>query len=122
MEETGLAAAVASLLVSVFGGMGPTGAFLGIILATLALTEMITNNAAAVLMFPIAMAAAAAQGLDPRAVAMAVAVAASASFMTPIGYQTNTMVYGPGGYRFGDYTRLGAPLTLLVVVVMMALA
>ena len=54
-------------------------------------------------------------GLDPRPFAMAIAVGASASFLTPIGYQTNTMVYGPGGYRFGDYARLGLPLTVLVM-------
>jgi di/tricarboxylate transporter len=64
------------------------------------------------------MAAAATHGLDPRAVALVVTIAASASFLTPIGYQTNTMVYGPGGYRFGDYIRLGLPLTILVVAVL----
>jgi di/tricarboxylate transporter len=88
------------------------------VLATVILTEFITNNAAIVLMFPIAMAAAATHRLEPRAVALIVTIAASASFLTPIGYQTNTMVYGPGGYRFGDYIRLGLPLTLLVVAVL----
>jgi di/tricarboxylate transporter len=72
-------------------------------------------------MFPIAIATAPAAGLDPRGVAIAVAVAASASFLTPIGYQTNTMVYGPGGYHFFDYARLGAPLTLAVVAVLVLL-
>jgi len=81
-----------------------------------ALTELITNNAAAILVFPIAVSAATALGLDVRACAIAIAVAASASFLTPIGYQTNTMVYGPGGYRFGDYSRLGAPLTVAVII------
>ena len=83
-----------------------------IVLATLAVTQLITNNAAAVLVFPIGMAAANSIGADPRAFGVAIAVAASASFMTPIGYQTNAMVFGPGGYRFGDYSRLGTPLTL----------
>jgi di/tricarboxylate transporter len=82
---------------------------------TLALTEVVTNNAAAVLVFPIALAAAQEHGLAVRPMALAVAIAASASFLTPIGYQTNTMVYGPGGYRFTDYARLGLPLTLLVL-------
>ena len=121
MEETGLAHAAASGLVGTFGTFGPMGAYLGIVLATLLLTELITNNAAVVLMFPIAMATAAADALDPRTVALSVAVAASASFLTPIGYQTNTMVYGPGGYRFGDYARLGIPLTLLVIAILMFL-
>jgi di/tricarboxylate transporter len=67
-------------------------------------------------MFPIAMAVSAEIGADPRPFAIALAVAASASFLTPIGYQTNTMVYGPGGYRFGDYFRLGLPLTVVVVI------
>jgi di/tricarboxylate transporter len=116
IESTGLADRLAAGLVGGFGGLGTTGVLLGVVLATMALTELITNNAAAVLVFPIAAAAAAATGLDPRAMAVAVAVAASASFLTPIGYQTNTMVYGLGGYRFGDFARLGAPLTVIVIV------
>ena len=80
------------------------------------LTELITNNAAAVLVFPIAISTAAAAGLDPRPFAVTVAVAASASFLTPVGYQTNTMVYGPGGYRFLDYLRLGLPMSVLVLL------
>jgi len=93
---------------------------LGVVLATVALTELITNNAAAALVFPIALSSAAALEVDPRGFALAVAIAASASFLTPIGYQTNTMVYGPGGYRFGDYARLGAPLTLMVILTIVA--
>jgi di/tricarboxylate transporter len=116
IESTGLAERLAAGLVVGFGGLGTTGVLLGVVLATMALTELITNNAAAVLVFPIAAAAAAATGLDPRAMAVAVAVAASASFLTPIGYQTNTMVYGLGGYRFGDFARLGAPLTVIVII------
>jgi di/tricarboxylate transporter len=116
MEGSGLAAALAEAVLEVAGGFGPTGALVGVLVATILLTEVITNNAAAVLVFPIAMAAAHGFGLDPRPFAIAIAVGASASFLTPIGYQTNTMVYGPGGYRFGDYARLGLPLTLLVVV------
>ena len=121
MESSGLAQIVADGLVGAFDALGPRGVLLGIVLATVALTEMITNNAAALLMFPIAVATAAAGGLDPRGAAIAVAVAASASFLTPIGYQTNTMVYGPGGYRFTDYARLGLPLTLLVVAALVAI-
>jgi di/tricarboxylate transporter len=115
MESSGLAQQVSDALVGAFDAIGPRGVLLGVVIATVVLTEMITNNAAALLMFPIAVAAAPAAGVDPRGAAIAVAVAASASFLTPIGYQTNTMVYGPGGYRFGDYARLGLPLTMLVV-------
>jgi di/tricarboxylate transporter len=119
LEVTGLAAAAAEGIVAAFDPLGAQGALLGVLLATVALTELITNNAAVVLLFPVAMAAAEAHALEPRAVALAVAIAASASFLTPIGYQTNTMVYGPGGYRFGDYVRLGLPLTVLVLVVLL---
>ena len=95
---------------------------LGLVLATVVLTEFISNNAAAALMFPIAMASAQQVGADPRAFAIAVAISASNSFLTPIGYQTNTMVYGPGGYRFSDYARLGAPLTVVSVLVVVLTA
>jgi di/tricarboxylate transporter len=115
MESSGLASRAAEVLVDAFDWLGPQGVLLGVVLSTIVLTEMITNNAAALLMFPIAVASAASGGLDPRGAAIAVAVAASASFLTPIGYQTNTMVYGPGGYRFGDYARLGLPLSVLIV-------
>ncbi len=121
MEASGLAAQVSDGLVGAFDWLGPRGVLLGLVIATVVLTEMITNNAAALLMFPIAVASATVGGLDPRGAAIAVAVSASASFLTPIGYQTNTMVYGPGGYRFGDYARLGLPLTVLVTVVLVLL-
>lgn len=117
IEKSGLAASLAGGIVSVFGAAGPTAVLVGVILATVMLTELVTNNAAAALMFPIAFAAAQQLGVDPRAFAIAIAVSASNSFLTPIGYQTNTMVYGPGGYRFGDYIRLGLPLTISMVVV-----
>jgi di/tricarboxylate transporter len=121
VETSGLAATLAGGLVSWLGGWGSVGVVLGIVLATVALTELITNNAAAALVFPIALVAAPQAGLDVRAVAIGVAIAASASFLTPIGYQTNTMVYGLGGYRFGDYARLGLPLTVVVVGTLVAL-
>jgi di/tricarboxylate transporter len=80
------------------------------------LTELLSNNAAAVLMFPIALAAASEANLNSRPFAMAILIGASLSFLTPIGYQTNLMVLGMGGYRFRDFTKLGAPLSLLVLV------
>lgn len=115
IQASGLADSIAGLLIGGLGGLGPTVALLGILLATVVLTEVITNNAAAALLFPIALATAEGVGADPRMFAIALAIVASASFLTPIGYQTNTMVYGAGGYRFTDYARLGAPLTATVV-------
>jgi di/tricarboxylate transporter len=115
IEESGLAAALGSGIVEAFSQFGTRAVLLGIVVATVVLTEFISNNAAAALMFPISMATAGQLGADPRSFAIAIAVAASASFLTPIGYQTNTMVYGPGGYRFGDYVRLGAPLTIAMI-------
>jgi di/tricarboxylate transporter len=96
--------------------IGPVAVLAAIVLATMVVTELITNNAAAVLLFPIAVAAAKQSGADPRSFGIAIAMAASASFLTPIGYQTNTMVYGPGGYRFSDYVRLGLPLTVIIYI------
>lgn len=122
IEQTGLADRLAHVLVIPFRGMGASGALLGVTLATVALTEIITNNAAAALTFPIGLAIARDVGADPRPFAIAIAIAASASFLTPIGYQTNTMVYGPGGYRFSDYARLGLPLTVLVVLTLYLLS
>jgi len=121
MQASGLASVVATGLVDLFGSFGDRGVLLGLVLATIILTELVTNNAAALLMLPIAVSAAAATGLDPRGAAIAVAVSASASFLSPIGYQTNMMVYGPGGYRFTDYARLGWILTVTVVILTVTL-
>lgn len=115
VRETGLAQRVADGLLDTFGAAGTVGALVGLILATMVLTELITNAAAVVLVFPIALQVAEETGLDPRLVVIGVAVAGSASFLTPVGYQTNMMVYGPGGYRFSDYLRIGVPLSLLTV-------
>jgi di/tricarboxylate transporter len=112
MENSGLAAAAAEIVVGATGGGSVHGALFGLVLATIVTTELITNNAAAALLFPIAFASAGQLGVDPRPFAIAVAISASNSFLTPIGYQTNTMVYGPGGYRFTDYLRVGFPLTI----------
>jgi di/tricarboxylate transporter len=117
IEMSGLASQIADLVVGPLGEYGDVGLLVGILVSTTLLTELITNNAAAVLMFPIALATAAEAGLDPRGFAIAIAIAASSSFLTPIGYQTNTMVYGMGGYRFADFARVGAPLTIVVLIV-----
>ena len=120
VESSLLGQSAADLVASVFGRFGAQGAMAGIILSTIALSSLITNNAAAALVLPIALTTAAGFGVEPRAAAVAVALSASASFMTPIAYQTNLMVYGPGGYHFGDYARLGTPLTLVVLVVLLS--
>lgn len=122
IQQTGLAQRLADGLVNGLEGFGGTVVLIGVALTTIALTEIVTNNAAAILIFPIAVATAEAVGADPRAFALTVAFAASASFLTPIGYQTNTMVWGPGGYRFTDYARLGAALTLSAIIVVAVVA
>ncbi len=116
IRTSGIAEILAEGIAAASQAAGPVAALLGVAVVTMILTELITNNAAAVLVFPIAISTAAAAGLDPRAFAVTVAIAASASFLTPVGYQTNTMVYGPGGYRFLDYIRLGLPLSVLVLL------
>lgn len=120
VEVSGLGQEAADLVSGGFGRWGAAGAMAGIVISTVALSSIITNNAAAALVLPIAISTAAGFGIDTRTVAIAVALSASASFMTPLAYQTNLMVYGPGGYRFGDYARLGTPLTLVVLVVVLA--
>jgi di/tricarboxylate transporter len=122
IETSGLATLLAGWLVQPVFAFGKLAVLGGVVVATLAVTQLITNNAAAILVFPIAVAAARQIGSEPRTFALAVAIAASGSFLTPIGYQTNTMIYGPGGYRFSDYIRLGLPVTLLMAVGMVFLA
>jgi di/tricarboxylate transporter len=117
MQASGLAAEIGGLLLDVSEPFGAVGVLAGVLLATIILTELLSNNAAAVLMFPIALATATEAGLNFRPFAIAILIAASCSFLTPIGYQTNLLVFGMGGYRFRDFTRLGAPLTLLTVIV-----
>jgi len=116
LTKSGLAERIASGLVSSLGDLGNIGLLVAIVAATIVLTELVSNTAAAVLVFPIASQAATSTGVELTAVAVAIAVAASASFLTPIGYQTNVMVYGPGGYRYSDYTRLGLPLTAVMLI------
>ncbi len=122
LDASGLAGGMAAVLVDVFGRLGPHGVLAGLLLATVGLTVVVTNNAAIALMLPVALSTAGEAGLALRPVVIAVTVAASASFLTPIAYQTNLMVYGPGGYRFGDYARLGVPLTILVLGMILVLA
>lgn len=115
LEKTGVAAVLASNLVALSGGR-PWLLLMLIYAAVTLLTETITNNAAAVIMVPLALAITQQAGLDPEPFMLAIMLAASASFATPLGYQTNLMVYGPGGYRFSDFLRAGIPMNILVGV------
>ena len=112
LESTGAAGAIASGLTH-FAGDNPLLALAIIYAVTNILTEAITNNAAAALIFPIALALSKSLGVSFMPFAIAIMIAASASFSTPIGYQTNLMVYGPGGYKFTDFMRVGIPLNIL---------
>lgn len=114
--ESGLAQQFADVLVDAGDPLGEIGVLVGVMAATLVLTELLSNTAAAALMFPVAVAVAAETGVDLRPLALGVLVMASCSFLSPIGYQTNTMVWSIGGYRFSDFTRVGVPLTVAVFV------
>jgi di/tricarboxylate transporter len=121
ISDYGIAGEVGQGLVGLFGGDSPFGALIGIYVATVLTTELITNNAAAALIFPIALSTAQELGVEPMPFIMAIAFAASASFLTPIGYQTNTMVFAVGEYKFTDYFVAGAGLSLLYGVVVTSL-
>lgn len=120
MSETGAASWIAEALV-LNEAMSPWLALALVYILTTLFTEAITNNAAAVLMFPVGMAVAEQLGVSYLPFIFAIMFAASASFMTPLGYQTNLMVYGPGRYRFSDYLRIGVPLSILVAATSIAL-
>ena len=114
MEKTGAGQYLAQGLVDFLGPLGPVAVISGIYFLTSLLTEVMSNNASAVLLIPIALGTAEAMGLASRPFIMAVLFGASASFATPIGYKTNTLVYAPGGYRYRDFIRMGVPLKLLL--------
>ena len=118
LHKSGAAEAIADGLLELAGG-NPWWSLAAVYLATMICTEMITNNAAAVLMFSIGWQTAEKLEITPIPFVIAVMIAASASFLTPFGYQTNTLVYGVGGYRFGDYVTFGLPLSLIVFAVAM---
>lgn len=113
LESSGGAQLVADAVRSVSSGYGVYGAFIGVFVITLILTEVVTNNAAAALVFPIGLSTAGAFGADPMPFIMAVAFGASACFLIPFGYQTHLMVYSPGRYRMVDYLKTGLPISLL---------
>ena len=117
MTESGLAQYIAGGLTALATPFGILGVLFIVYLVTNCFTEVITNSAAAVLMFPIALEVADAMNIEYMGLIITVAIAASASFMTPIGYQTNLIVYGPGGYKFSDYIKVGAPLALITMFI-----
>jgi len=121
LEKTGAAQFIAANMIEL-AQADPWVTLAVVYLVTMLFTELITNNAAAVLVFPIALSTSESLGVNFMPFAIAIMMAASASFSTPIGYQTNLMVYGPGGYRFTDYFRVGVPLNLLLAVVTVSLA
>lgn len=118
MDKTGTAQFLADFIIQATGNFGPQAIMVGLFILTTILTEFMSNAAAAVLVAPIAISAANIFGVDPRAFVMGVGIAASNSFLFPIGHQASVLVYGPGNYRFFDYTKVGLPLTLLIWLLM----
>lgn len=114
LQSTGLADLMAQQLASVGASTPPWFMVAALLLATMFLSDLVNNAAAAVIMAPVAVSLAGERGTTPDAFLMAVAVGASCAFLTPIGHQSNILVMGPGGYRFGDYWRLGLPLEVLI--------
>jgi len=121
LERSGIAAQVAEQVADIAGSLGPLALLAGLVLLTFAATCIIPTAALVLLMAPIALSTASAAGLSPQALLMAIAIASSASFLTPIAHPANILVMGPGGYRFRDYLKVGLPLTLLVFILIMLL-
>ena len=121
LSNSGAAEVIAKLVVGATQQWGPIAALAAIYFLTVLFTELITNNAAAALMFPFGLAVATQMDVSPRPFAIAVMFAASLAFATPIGYQTNLMVYAPGGYKFSDFTRIGLPLNIILWIICTAL-
>ena len=118
LESSGAVAMVVGRIAPYLHGLPPFVLVLAIYAIASVLTEIVSNNAVAVIMAPVAIGLGAELGVDPRGLLVAVMFGASAAFSTPIGYQTNTLVYGPGGYRFSDFLRIGVPLNLTMMVAM----
>ncbi len=116
MQKTGATALYADAFLTLFKGMGPKTILFAVILLSSICTHILSNNATAVLLLPIAVSTATNLGVDPRPFIIGICFGASACFATPIGYQTNLLVYGPGRYRFTDFLKLGLPLNIIVIV------
>ena len=117
LQNSGAADGIATTAINFSKSFGPIGVLITIYLITNIFTEIITNNAAAALIFPIAYSAATQMGVDPKPFFIAICIAASASFSSPIGYQTNLLVQGLGNYKFGDYVKVGLPLNLIAFII-----
>jgi di/tricarboxylate transporter len=117
MASTGTARYLADSVVNLVGDMGPLAVLAGIYILAGLVTEPMSNAAAAVLIVPIAIDTALSLGANPQAFVMATIIGASTSFLTPVGHQANVLVFGPGGYRFFDYTRVGGPLNIVLLIV-----
>ena len=116
LDELGAAQMIVDTISPTLAQLPPIGVLFVLYFLTQILTELLSNNAVAVIVTPVAIALAESLGLDPRPLVVAVMFAATLAFATPIGYQTNTMVYGPGGYKFFDFTRIGLPLNIVTGV------
>ena len=121
LDQSGAVAMIVARVQPLMVGMSPFVMILCVYLLGLVLTEFLSNNAVAVIYTPIAIQLAQSMGLDPRPFAVAVMFSATLAFSTPVGYQTNMMVYGPGGYKFSDYVKIGLPLNIIVWLVVSAL-
>ncbi|MBM4464188.1 MAG: SLC13 family permease [Chloroflexi bacterium] len=119
MEQSGAAHLLAESIVAVVGRLGPTAVLAGLFVVTSLAAQVIPTHAVAVLMAPIAFNTASNLGISPYASAMVVALSTSASFLSPVGHPANVLIMGPGGYRFTDYTKVGVPLTLMVLLVVL---
>jgi di/tricarboxylate transporter len=119
MEQTGAASFLAEGMVSLVGGLGPLAVLAGLFILAALASQVMPNPAVAVLLAPIALNTARDLGISPYPFMMAVAISASAAFLSPVGHSANVLVMGPGGYRFADYTKVGIPLTLVVLLVVL---
>ena len=117
MQDTGGTALIADSIVAMSSGYSPVIVLVLLVVVTMTLSDLMNNTATAVIAAPIAIEIASRLGVDPDPFLMGVAVAASCAFLTPIGHKNNTLIMGPGGYRFGDYWRMGLPLEILIIAV-----
>lgn len=122
MEVSGAAEMIGNGMVNLTAAYGPRALLAGLVIVTAILTETITNNGAIALMFPIALSVAQSQGLEPRAFIVGITLVSSMALLTPIGYQTNLMIYGPGNYKFTDFFKVGFPLAVVLWIMVIILA